>query len=518
MMEHYHGHQWHPITGLHDWESLADPSLSNVVAAWHDRKEQLHSLDSYHVFLQRLRREWAIETGIIERLYTLSEGATKTLIEKGLDAALIGSDDTDRPVRQVIAHIHDQYQALEGLNQFLDAERPLGTSFIKELHGILTAHQRTCEAIDSLGHYVQTELVHGAWKKLPNNVLFPDGTRFEYCPPEQVDLEMEQLVKLYQEYDSTGIAPDALAAWLHHRFTLIHPFQDGNGRVARCLATLVFLKANWFPLVITRHERTRYVDSLRSADKGDLKPLVELFGGRQSRAAIEAMSLSEHFVSELSSLDESLAVAAKRIEETLTTKGVRALQSTADSLLQLAYARMRELTPKLNEVVQRSELDWSTEGSIAPRDSGREHYYWREVCLAASQLGYIPNERACQCWARVIIITDRRTHLLVSFHGLGRGYSGVFACLPLLFDRQRDWSAYSPRPRVHFPGLTPEPPPPRAPDPEPVPLGETIKPLSLSDEPFLFSVRDTEDLIVSRFQQWLDTCLSKGISRWAESL
>ena len=30
------------------------------------------------------------------------------------------------------------------------------------------------------------------------------------------------------------------ATWLHHRFTQIHPFQDGNGRVARALASLVF--------------------------------------------------------------------------------------------------------------------------------------------------------------------------------------------------------------------------------------------------------------------------------------
>jgi hypothetical protein len=40
-------------------------------------------------FEKRLRREWAIETGIIEDVYTLDRGVTRILIEKGIDAALI---------------------------------------------------------------------------------------------------------------------------------------------------------------------------------------------------------------------------------------------------------------------------------------------------------------------------------------------------------------------------------------------------------------------------------------------
>ena len=43
--------------------------------------------------------------------------------------------------------------------------------------------------------------------------------------------------------------PEVEAAWLHHRFGQIHPFQDGNGRVARALATMIFLRAGFVPLV-----------------------------------------------------------------------------------------------------------------------------------------------------------------------------------------------------------------------------------------------------------------------------
>ncbi len=83
----------------------------------------------------------------------------------------------------------------------------------------------------------------------------PDGLIHEYCPPEQVTSEMDRLIELHREHQIGEIPPEVEAAWLHHRFTQIHPFQDGNGRIARCLASLVFIQAKWFPLVLTRGDR-----------------------------------------------------------------------------------------------------------------------------------------------------------------------------------------------------------------------------------------------------------------------
>jgi len=53
---------------------------------------------------------------------------------------------------------------------------------------------------------------------------------------------MQCLIEWYREHENR-LSVEVRAAWLqHHRFTWIHPFQDGNGRVARALASLVFLK------------------------------------------------------------------------------------------------------------------------------------------------------------------------------------------------------------------------------------------------------------------------------------
>src|SRR5947209_20053764 len=88
---------------------------------------------------------------------------------------------------------------------------------------------------------------------------------------------MDELIRIYGERQNRQVPPEVSSAWLHHRFTQIHPFSDGNGRVARALASLVFIRSGWFPVVIKRDDRPRYIEDLEKADAGDLLQLVALF-------------------------------------------------------------------------------------------------------------------------------------------------------------------------------------------------------------------------------------------------
>jgi Fic family protein len=86
---------------------------------------------------------------------------------------------------------------------------------------------------------------------------------------------------MHAGHQEKGIAPEVESAWLHHRFSQIHPFQDGNGRVSRLLASLVLLRAGLFPMVVPREEKDIYIETLEYADGGDLQPLVYLIARRQ---------------------------------------------------------------------------------------------------------------------------------------------------------------------------------------------------------------------------------------------
>ena len=236
-------HRWAPIEDYRSGDDLAVEELRALGLVWQEQRTRLENLEQYRKFEDRLRREWAIETGLIERLYTFDRGITLLLVERGIEASLIPAGQNTDP-DSVVSMISDHEAAVETLFDFIAGGRLLSVSYVKELHALMTRSQEFVEGVDALGRNASTPLLHGEFKKWPNNPSRTDGKLHEYCPPEQVGSEMDRLVALHNQHE--GVAPEVEAAWLHHRFSQIHPFQDGNGRIARALSTLVFIKAGWF--------------------------------------------------------------------------------------------------------------------------------------------------------------------------------------------------------------------------------------------------------------------------------
>ena len=282
--------EWNPITDYDTSPSeLEDKELRSLSGVWIEQKSRFRESDGNARFMERLKREWAIETGLIERLYTLDRGVTQLLIERGIDAALIPSRTATNP-EQVAAMISDQQGAVESVFAFVQGERTLSTGYIKELHSLFTRNQPFAEGRDQFGNKSRVPLLRGDYKKRSSNPMRPNGTLHPYCPPEHVVAEMDQMIAWHVDHDD--VAPEVEAAWLHHRFVQIHPFQDGNGRIARALATLIFVKADWLPLVVRDSERGRYIDALERADDGDLRPLVMFFAGLQRREFVKALGVA----------------------------------------------------------------------------------------------------------------------------------------------------------------------------------------------------------------------------------
>lgn len=118
--------QWQPIENLPaNWQNLASAELSSLVTFWNEQAERLRSSGEFKIFRERLCREIAIETGIIEGLYTLDQGITRILIEKGINEALIPHNPTNPPIKQIVSLIQDQEAAIEGLFDFVGGQRTL---------------------------------------------------------------------------------------------------------------------------------------------------------------------------------------------------------------------------------------------------------------------------------------------------------------------------------------------------------------------------------------------------------
>ena len=286
-------HRWRPVADLPaDWRSLRRDDLAAVHARWIEARARPggSALPRARRFLERLMTVHAIETGIIERLYDVDPGARIEIAEEGV-GALERLHAEGRIGGEARLLIEDQRAALDMAMDLAGGRRGLTSSYLRELHGGLTAHQDTHDAADALGRRFAARLRKGEWKRLPNNPLLPGGRVHEYCPPEFVQDEIDRLLAWHAEHEAIGVPPEVEAAWLHHRFAQIHPFEDGNGRVARVLAAAVFLKSG-YPALVVRDgaHRERYLDALESADGGDLKPLVDLFADIQAADLAEAIS------------------------------------------------------------------------------------------------------------------------------------------------------------------------------------------------------------------------------------
>ena len=248
-------HKWEPITDLPDnWQDLCRPDLHAVHRQWLAERKLIKDETKLLRLQERLYTLWAVETGIIERLYTVDRGVTIQILEAGMEALAQFHED------QLIsadaeAMIQDQRAALDMVMDLIGTEdRELTPFAIKELQQRLTLSQETCEAENQFGKVVRVPLRKGEWKLQPNNPRRPDGTMHEYCPPEQVQGEIERLLAWRARHEALDVCPEVEAAWLHHRFAQIHPFQDGNGRVARALTGMVFLKEGYLVLVVRDEE------------------------------------------------------------------------------------------------------------------------------------------------------------------------------------------------------------------------------------------------------------------------
>ena len=195
------GHHWRPIEDLPDnWRTLVDADLAYLVEYWNENRGELASHGDVRDFNRRLQREWAIETGLIERIYTLDRDTTEILVERGLQENLIAASATNRDPALVSDILRDHALALDGLFDFIKRDRELSTSFVKELHAVLLAHQDTASARNTFGRRVEMPLAKGEYKKRPNNPLRPDGLLHEYCPPEQVASEMDRLIAMHASH------------------------------------------------------------------------------------------------------------------------------------------------------------------------------------------------------------------------------------------------------------------------------------------------------------------------------
>lgn len=158
-----------------------------------------------------------------------------------------------------------------GLKMMLEeagtADRPLTEYFIRELHRTLLREDYTVTKNLSDGSVISYDVHAGQYKTRPNSVITPSGERFEYASPEETPALMTDLVEWYNQVVTGGkYSALELASLFHYRYIRIHPFEDGNGRIARLLVNFILLRANYPMIIVRSDDKEKYISALNSSD------------------------------------------------------------------------------------------------------------------------------------------------------------------------------------------------------------------------------------------------------------
>ena len=232
-------------------------NINKAVAAW--KALQPLSEKDRERLSQRFTVDFNYNSNHIEG-NTLTYGQTEILL---LFGKVIGEADV-RDVQEMAA-------SNVGLKMMKEEakvkETPLTQSLIRTLHKTLL--REDYKVYRDLPGGIQTSyVIHaGQYKTRPNSVITRYGDLFEYASPEETPSLMADLVDWYNQAEQEGkLSPVELAALFHYRYIRIHPFEDGNGRIARLMVNFILTRHDYPMVVVRSRKKSEYLEALHQTD------------------------------------------------------------------------------------------------------------------------------------------------------------------------------------------------------------------------------------------------------------
>lgn len=335
------------------WQSALD--------SFEDEKNRASS-ESLGRALAFAQRAAAIDTGAIEGLYVVDRGFTFSL---AAHAEMWESRLAEKGPR-VRRLIESQLEGLELVVDAVTSKAEISEAWIRRLHEILCGPQDTYRVHTAAGWQDQA-LPKGLYKEHANHVLLPDGRIHSYCPVERTGDEMHRLIGELRGERFAAAHPVLQASYAHYAFVVVHPFADGNGRVARALASVFTYRACSIPLVVYADQKVRYLDALAGADA----ERFERFASFVLNATVDTMNELVAQLREANAgsvreaalrLDGLYASAGPPTPQELDTIAVRvakiALQAFDLALTELSLSRAISPTVEMGRAVPANKVEF----------------------------------------------------------------------------------------------------------------------------------------------------------------
>lgn len=144
--------------------------------------------------------------------------------------------------------------------------------------------------------------------------------------------------------------PVLQSAYAHYAVVAIHPFADGNGRVARALASVFTYRALSIPFLVLAGHKGAYLDALGTADQGNFQPFVDFTLDR----GLDAMQLVEESIRAAAAppTDESL----NTLKALYVTKGGYTHEQVDQAGVELFNAVVKETQQQIQSINTSAEI------------------------------------------------------------------------------------------------------------------------------------------------------------------
>lgn len=195
--------------------------------------------------------------------------------------ALVANKKIDAPARDVY-EVKNYLKALQYIQQVVAKKQVFSEKVVLRIHQLVTADTLPKE---QSGHYRT-----GPIYVVKRQVGRPNETVYSGPAAKQVPQLMADLVQWIRASGEMDVHPILVAGIVHQEIAAIHPFNDGNGRTARALATLVLYERGYdfrrlFALEdYYNQERSKYYTAINIGKsyeqrKLDFTPWLEYFVG-----------------------------------------------------------------------------------------------------------------------------------------------------------------------------------------------------------------------------------------------
>ena len=319
--------------------------MVNVVEECKERLKELNALrplshEQELRVLQKLRLDWNFHSNHLEG-NSLTYGETKALILHGLTAQ-------GKPIQDHI-EISGHHEAILLIEDLVKRREALTENVIRQLHVLILKENHYVDARTASGEATKVFVQVGSYKTTPNHVLTVTGETLLFSSPMDTPLHMRELIDWYQAASQEG-DPIEVSCVFHHRFTRIHPFADGNGRVARLLANFILMMSGYPPVIIKTEEKDGYFAALRLADADNPSAFVEYIGTQLLRSLdLVIRGAQGESVDEADDTQKELALLRQQFESGKDKVNVVRSKSLAEG------AWTGWIAPFFEEVVKRAE-------------------------------------------------------------------------------------------------------------------------------------------------------------------